>query len=936
MTEAKKAMLRGDVKTATENVEQLLKYDSRNPTALLLAAQLAVDTRSFQDAVDYLTEIPDSGNRTSIDARMLAGDTLLFQLFAIAAAEEQFNRVLAMDPDHADAHNRLAWLLGFSGRTLAANQHTLQIIRLDAFEFVHLAVLSLDHDRIREEKTLRDWTDASPNDPHVLLAQAAFEQTAGNHRNAERLAAKAIRLRPDWGDAVARRGESLLQLEDWPALQKWESSLSQTAKDHPSVWAVRGLKAKAENNLLTAAECFLNALKSEPASRRINYHLGLILRQAGGAGESETYLHRATQMEAYEREAKTAWNTQQVASIEECARLADEIGLDGECYAWCVVAAQHQSSSTWIQQQLRQRFVRLRSLPTDRRLQTSTEVLPNVAGLLSDTTGQNTEPAPDVTTATAFGNAAFREEASAAGLDFSYINGGRPNEGTERLLETLGGGVGVIDYDKDGLPDLYFPQGGSWPIVPAATAASADQMFRNTQGTSFRRTGSVSGIDNNNSFSTGVSVGDYDNDGFPDLYAGKIGSNQLLRNNGDGTFTDVSDCIQGDSNAWSTSSVIADLNHDTFPDIYSVNYLAGDDVLSRVCESNGIPTSCLPQLFQSAQDQLFLGDGRGGFVDATERCGILCDGGNGLAVIAADFEITGKLNLFVANDVAPNFYFRQSPGVGAFAYQEQAVARGLAVNSDAKNEACMGAAAGDVDGNGLLDVFVTNFENETNTLYAQTGSGVFADVTNASGLTNPSRRPLGFGTALLDSDLDGDLDMIVANGHINNYRKSDRPYRMPAQFFLNDGTGNFSQHDAGPYFSVPQLGRGMATLDWNNNGKPDVVVSDLASGAHLLTNDTPSIGNWLKVRLVATGSARDAVGANITIVTSAGTDRYHQTVGAYLSSHDRQTVIGLGAADNVSELSVVWPSGQSTTLVDIKANSSILIQEGRSSAVTLP
>lgn len=936
LTDARKAMLLGDMTTAAETVDQLLKLDSLHPAALVLAAQLALDRNDYRRAVDHLEAVPDNGSRASLDARMLAGDTYLFQLFEISAAVEQFERLLAMDPDQADAHNRMAWLLGFSGRTKAANHHTLQIIRLDSFDFVHLAVLSLDHDRIREKITLGKWTAASPQDPYVLLAQAAFEQTAGNHRNAGRFAAKTLELRPDWGDAVARRGESLLQLEDWSALKEWESSLSEIVRSHPDVLAVRGMKARAENNLRTAAKHFLKALQTEPASRRTNYYLGQILQQAGREKEAASYLHRATQLEAYEREAKTAWNTQQLSSIENCAQLASEIGLEAECYAWCVVATKHQSPSAWIQQELRQRFAALHSLPINARLPSSSDVIPNIDTLLSDASDDNSAHTTDILTSNTSGTAVFREETALVGLDFSYQNGGRPNDGTERLLETLGGGVGVIDFDRDGLPDLFFPQGGNWPVAPATDSTSADQVFRNLRGTSFRRTDSALDAENENSFSTGVSVGDYDNDGFPDLFVGRIGRNQLRRNNGDGTFTDVSGRIEGDSNAWSTSSVIADLNNDTFPDIYSVNYLGGKDVLSRICETDGVPTTCLPQLFPSAQDQLFLSDGKGGFFDATAQTGLVCQGGNGLAVIAADFEATGRLNLFVANDVAPNFYFRQTTGTGNFSYREEGVARGLAVNSDAKNEACMGVAAGDVNGNGLLDVFVTNFENETNTLYAQTGNGFFADITNAASLTAPSRSPLGFGTALLDSDLDGDLDLIVANGHINNYRKRGRPYKMPPQFFLNDGTGKYRQHDAGPYFSMPQLGRGMATLDWNMDNRPDVVVSDLASGAHLLTNDTPDSGNWLAVILAGTVSARDAVGAVIRIVTPAGKHLHFQTAGAYLSSHDRQAVIGLGAVNEVSELSVVWPSGKSTKVADVEVNSPIVIKEGSPAGFSLP
>lgn len=383
---------------------------------------------------------------------------------------------------------------------------------------------------------------------------------------------------------------------------------------------------------------------------------------------------------------------------------------------------------------------------------------------------------------------------------------------------------------------------------------------------------------------------------------------------------------------------MADFNGDSLPDIHAVNYLEGNDLFKRVCkDGSGAVHSCLPQQFPAAEDQLLLNLGDGRFADVTAESGIVASDGKGLGVVAADFTGDGSLSLFVANDTTANFFFRSttSSNDARPRFQEDALIRGLAFSGEGQAQACMGIACGDADGDGLLDLFVTNYYDEWNTLYRQQPGGWFVDATRQARLSEPSYKMLGFGTQFLDADLDGQLDLAVANGHVDDFSSRGIPYQMPPQFFQNMGRGAFRELPAknlGPYFARPCLGRAMATLDADRDGRPDLIVTHLDQPAALLVNSTPLTGNSLTLSLHGVTSARDAIGATVT-VTVAGDKIVRQlTAGdGYFASNERKLVIGVGAALVVEELRIRWPSGMTTTLHDVPSKHALIIIEVGSS-----
>jgi hypothetical protein len=321
-------------------------------------------------------------------------------------------------------------------------------------------------------------------------------------------------------------------------------------------------------------------------------------------------------------------------------------------------------------------------------------------------------------------------------------------------------------------------------------------------------------------------------------------------------------------------------------------------------------------------------------VDATAEAGITGSNGKGLGVLVADFQAAGRLSLFVANDGTPNFFYANQAGPGEKpSFVEQGIVSGLALNGEGRSQACMGVAFGDLDHDGKWDLFVTNFHREGSTLYRQQSGELFADETSAAGLAAPSLPFTGFGAQSIDAELDGHPDLVVLNGHIEDFRYQDVPFKMRAQVYRNLGNGRFVEQNAsqgGDYFQREQLGRALATLDWDRDGLPDLVATHLDQPAVLLRNESASPGNFLKVYLVGSSSSRDGIGAVVTLTTKAGDTFQRQIVAGdgFQASNERVLHFGLGSATKISELRVRWPSGQTQRWTGLDANRELVIREG--------
>ena len=523
----------------------------------------------------------------------------------------------------------------------------------------------------------------------------------------------------------------------------------------------------------------------------------------------------------------------------------------------------------------------------------------------------------------------FGDRTRAMGIDFRHQNGASAQK---HLVETMGSGCALLDYDGDGRLDVLLINGGRTPDSPPFEPRS-HALYRNLGGGRLQEVTVEAGLEPTADYGMGVAVGDYDNDGDPDVYLTNFGPNRLFRNNGDGTFSDVTRGAGVAGAEWSTSAAFFDYDGDGAADLYVVNYLDAGFERNPPCEMKGVRAYCHPRHYAGVADRLYRNLGGGRFRDVSRSSGILNPEGKGLGVVAADFDQDGWVDLYVANDSVRNFLFRNNRD-GTFA--DVTLLSGTGYNSQARAEAGMGVDAADYDGDRLLDIVVTNYDLETNALYRYQGNWLFGDERWRSGLARKDRFLLGFGAGFLDFDNDGDRDLLVVNGHVvDNIQRiqPDLSHAQPDQLFENRG-GRFLEHE--PFFRwssrQARVGRGMALGDIDNDGDIDVLVSNCGSEPALLINRVGARGNWIQLRLTGTDSSRDAVGTRLTLTTAAGSQTDQVTGGgSYLSAGDPRAHFGLGEVARVEEIRIRWPSGKEEVLRDIPANRILQVTEGRAS-----
>ena len=518
--------------------------------------------------------------------------------------------------------------------------------------------------------------------------------------------------------------------------------------------------------------------------------------------------------------------------------------------------------------------------------------------------------------------AIFLDVTAKSGITFVHASGATPEK---YMVETFGSGVAWIDVDADGFVDLYFVNG-----APGASNA----LYRNNGDGTFsditRQSGTAA--DASRSYKTGVAVGDYNNDGRLDLYVTALGPNILYRNNADGTFTDVTAAagVAGGANEWSTSTGFLDYDRDGNLDLYVANYVDARMDANPWCglRKPGYRMYCNPTIFDGVADRLFRNNGDGTFTDTSLKAGIANPAGKGLGVVFCDFDRDADTDIYVANDLVRNFLYRNN-GDGTFV--DVAYAAGVGFDMNGKPQAGMGVDCGDIDGNGYPELFVTNFSDELNTLYDNRGDGLFEDVTRKAGLGS-GFSPLGFGTKMYDLDNDGDLDLHVTNGHVIDNVKLYQPNLSYAQkdlLFENIG-GRFRDVTAqsGPALQADRVGRGLAVADFDNDGNLDVVISSVGRAPVLLRNQGTGNGNWIVIKAQGSKSNRFGLGATVRVQTAAGLQiREINNVASYQSANDIRLHVGLGSAKIVQQIEVLWPSGTKQTLKDVAVNQILVIKE---------
>ena len=808
-------------------------------------------------------------------AQTLLGDIAL-QDHDVAEAERCFRRAADRERKEAEPLKRLVSILVLEHRTAevrSALRRLFQVTR-DPRYLADSILISQAESEVRDlSPELEEHLRKTPDDPwlrrvwgmyllsrgrsaealpHLEAAASAFDDDpVGRFALAE--CRMAVGLTPDDLSVLGPRPERPVDAARW--------------------WVLRSRLADAWGRDDEALESLRQAIRENPLNSEAHYRLGQALMRKDRK-EAQAHLDEALRLGIREDELRRELRRMIRSGYDRdglirAGRLCQEAGMIAEARDWFELAIERDP-------QHRTAGVDLAQLST-------ADEGPAVALSRPRLKAKDAEPArradPVTTIATRSGaDPRFEEIASQVGLRYQYESGATPGQ---FIADTMGGGVALLDFDGDGRLDVYFVGGCPLPY-DHQSPPRPNRLFHNRSDGTFEDVTERAGVAGRG-YGMGCAVGDYDNDGHDDLFVTGLDQTILYRNRGDGTFEDVTARAGVASSRWTTAAGFGDLDRDGDLDLVVVTYVEADPANPIECRDRaGRLIHCQPERFPAQLDHLFRNNGNGTFTDVSREAGIEVPEGKGLGLAIADFDEDGKLDLFVANDGTPNFLFRN---LGGLKFEEIGVASGAGYNGMGLATASMGVVAEDLNGDGRIDLFHTNFIDQTNTLRLNLGGGHFADRTLAANLAAPSRANTGFGTVALDANNDGLLDLFIANGHTDDQPWLNTPMAQRPQLFLGRERGRFAlaEPDVAPYFSHPVVGRGVAAGDLDNDGLVDLVVVHRDSPAALLRNRTKG-GHWLGLRLIGTRSGRTPVGARVLCRAAGRTQVRWVTSGtSYLS-----------------------------------------------------
>ena len=770
-----------------------------------------------------------------------------------------------------------------------------------------------------EEPVIGDWTasveqaaELAPTDPRVQLAQAFLARSAGHFAEAHLKLNSIANKMPD--DQAVRAELLQLAIAEVNATAAQKAATGWKCSQQEALQFAAWLEQKADSKSKESAT-LKKLVELNPSDRPALSRLAEIAARENRPNDAAEF--QRLKREAEDRRIQYTRLCRQSSPFnaqigQELAVTAGKLGLKFEQWAWAQMAAQKPLDPA------QKPPVEIK--PWQDWLESSAQ--PDGINLADNATAPELQPASVI---------AFEDIAEKSGLARFVHRNGAP---ASKLIPPLSsaGGVGLIDFDNDGLQDIYAVQSGSFP-PDFNNARCADKLYRNLGNNRFEDATEKSGINQfPGGYGHGVAVGDIDNDGFSDILVTRWRRYALYRNRGNGTFEDVTEKygLAGERD-WPTSAAFADLDNDGDLDLYVAHYMEWIEGKTYPCIDPTKPNTydCRPRDFPAMKDHLFRNDG-GKFTDISDSAGISAADveGRGLGVVAADFNSDGLMDLFVANDTTSNFLFLNK---GGLKFEESADTAGVAANAQGGYQAGMGPAVADINGDGLMDLAVTNFYNESTTIFLNLGGGLFADRTAAFGVAAPSRFLLGFG--------------ITLDGNVADSRPAI-PWRMPLQVMQGRdvaGANSNSKNSAirsnrlvdvsataGPAFTRELMARGLASGDLDNDGRVDTVVQSQNDPLLHLHNKSTGQGHWLAIKLVGSKSNRDGVGCQITVKCNGFEKTAWRTGGgSFQAAGDGRLHFGLGQATMVQELEVRWPSGTVDRLQTIKANQQISVQEGK-------
>ncbi|WP_431192210.1 FG-GAP-like repeat-containing protein [Rhodopirellula bahusiensis] len=920
----------------------LLLMRPESPTALFLAARIAHGQREMDVAISYLRAIPPDHPEAGLPALGQIADWLQ-DVGRLEEAESTYREMHSRFGDLVPVHRRLAHLLNAQGRRVEATRHVEALIRLGDVtekELLSMTTLSVPyHDD--EPLSLALVSRTKPNHEALSskdLARAKQLLVQDEADEAKHLVRQLREVFPDSSNVAAFEGRVYEALQSNEDLEKWFAILPKSIKQEAEYWAAIGQWSLRMKQPTAAIRAFGEAVQIDPTDRVAYLRMAEALAMVGEFEAAERVLERKKWLdEAWQMAMNVGLNRESLRQdLRTLVEQLEKLGRHWEAISWRTILAYEEGRLSEAMPELkhaRQRLMQDPPSPPD--LLCGIELrrwpLPNSTAMLADAASNLKATKRSSDSLTVSIPVRMVDVAEKLGVNFQFRNHPNTDPSHLRMSQVNGGGIAVVDFDLDGWPDLYFCDAGGPPNDPAGSGAN--QLFRNLNGRTTHNVSVASGSDDR-SYAQGATTADLNQDGFVDLVIANIGVNVICINNGDGTFSPQS--IEG-SDGWTSSIVCGDLDGDALPEIAEINYIDDETAFETKCWGDGF--DCSPRIFAPAKDR-FLKRMTNGDWREWPRVGAGLQKANyAFAGIIADFDRKAGNDLFLSNDTTSNhFWVSQASGDGTLELKEQAILRGCASGDNAETQGCMGIAGGDFDRDGSLDLFVTNYYEQPNNLFLQRTPGFFTDMAAPFGLSDGGREMVGFGTQASDLNRDGWLDLIVVNGHVFEPAQNgtpDIPFRMLPQLFRGGPSGFVTQGvfesgdpsvSSSSFWRTPRIARTLVRLDFNRDGRPDLVANSLDAPISILKNCTET-QNWLRVDLVGAASERDAVGAEVIAV--CGDEQWHAWMmdGTYMGANERTVDFGIGVQEQIDRLQIEWPSGMRQSFENIPANSHCLIVE---------
>ncbi len=874
----------------------------------------------------------------------------LIDVGEIYPAIELLEESLQAHPEQDDQRRILVGFLTEVQRTDQIQRHLKKLIQKREFDFPLLVATTETSARRLSEKTSTRLMQRNPDDHRVRLVDAFLHLVRHDARQAAEVLEEILRHHPDFAPAHAMYGQALTAGSRWSDLPGWLETAPPDSREFADYWLTFGDMAIENGQLAEAVRAYWEATRQDPSHSTAWDRLRLAIHRLRGTGSEFRDAISEAQLEIISEHANqffvlqdslndfTAGQRQSQRAATEVARALFVLGHLWVAEAWAAAA-------TTLSKEPSGELVALRQKIVDRLGRDSAWFAKDTPALAIDLSflpepriGDGRDVVPKrsavIPAIASVDHLRLSEQSAQWGLDSIGAGNNPTNARLAALIRSTGVGGGAIDYDLNGFPDLLMMNAGG-------TMLKADSMpndlMRNV-GETFVRASDAAGV-GDTGFGQGVAVGDFNEDGFADLFFANLGKNRLLRNNGDGTFTDCSDRLERNPEAWSTSASFVDMNEDGIADLLVTNYCQTVPDLDKACPNeDGVLGPCHPLKFPADADQFFAGTADGRFVDVTGDWVAPSAPGRGLGIVAGSIA-ANEFGIFVANDMSRNAFYSRGEG-DVMKLVDSASICGLAVDGISRAQASMGIASSDFDRDGDLDFYVTGFAREYNIYYEQISPGLWKDETGKLGLDQPTLMMVGFGTEAIDLDNDGVEEIIVTNGHIGEFSDPEAPpYELPLQVFRRGSEGNFVSLDDdswGNYFRTPHVGRALWTTDVNRDGRNDVMITHVHEQIRLLINESKDQNDRIAFKLVATDCSRDAVGAVIRFQSGGQARTLWMLSGdGYLCSNEKTLIAGLGQADEVTDVTVTWQDGSVDDLGTLKSNRQYLIVQGRDEAFAL-